>query len=156
MGLQKSILEETVGDLPLLKPICVEPSITVRDAIQMMRDRKLGCVVIIDENGKPQGMFSERHLIRLLSNGPAFLDDSVEKYMSDLWASIGKSESIAMVIHKMQQHGLRFLCVVDDQGKVVAQTGQKGVMRYIAEHFPHQVKVQMMESKLYMDQREGA
>jgi predicted transcriptional regulator len=156
MGLQKSINEETVGDLPLLKPICVEPSVTVREAIQMMRDRKLGCVIVKDENRKPQGMMSERHLIKLLPNGQAFLDDPVEKHMSELWASVGESESIAMVIHKMQYHGIRFLCVVDDQGKVVGQTGQKGVMRYIAEHFPHQVKVQMMESKLYMDQREGA
>ena len=46
--------------------------------------------------------------------------------------------------------------VLDDEGRPVGLTGQKGVMEYIAEHFPRQGKVQLMESKLHMDHREGA
>jgi hypothetical protein len=44
---------------------------------------------------------------------------------------------------------------VDRDGKPIGLTGQKGVIEFIVEHFPRQVKVQMMRSKLYMDAREG-
>lgn len=156
MGLQQSIRSEKVGDLNLLEPIKVGPDLPIRRAIEDMRQRKLGCVIIVDADDKPQGMFTERMLIKLLPRGAAFLDQPVSRYMSEFWAVIRHNESISNVIHKMRNHGLRFICVVDDDGKVVGLTGQKSVMRYLADHFPRQVKVQMLESKLYMDQREGA
>ena len=45
---------------------------------------------------------------------------------------------------------------VDDAGRVTGLTGQKGLMEYVAERFPRQIKVQMMSSKLHMNTREGA
>ena len=64
---------------------------------------------------------------------------------------------IAKVLDAMQNHGMRFVIVLDDDGKAIALTGQRGMMEYIADHFPRQVKVHMIDdAKLYMDQREGA
>ena len=45
---------------------------------------------------------------------------------------------------------------VDDQGKLVGLTGQKGLMEYVAEHFPGEVMVQRVGEKPYTQSREGA
>ena len=45
--------------------------------------------------------------------------------------------------------------VTDDDGRVDALTGQKGLMEYVAEHFPKQVMVQRIGSPVIQD-REGA
>ena len=102
------------------------------------------------------GLFSERRLVKLLADDQQFLDDPIEAHMSTESIKVSHDQPISCVLQMMQDHGLRFLVVVDDQGRIVGQTGQKSLIRYMAEHFPRSVKVQMMEAKLYMDQREGA
>jgi hypothetical protein len=56
----------------------------------------------------------------------------------------------------MQTKNLRFVVVTDEDGKAIALTGQKGLMEYVAEHFPQQVMVQRVGVKPYSSQREGA
>ncbi len=51
---------------------------------------------------------------------------------------------------------VRMLCVVDEQGRVVGLTGQRGLMEYVAEHFPGEVMVQRIGQPSYMSDREGA
>lgn len=156
MGLEQALQEQTVGALRLLAPIKVREDVTVREAVGLMRKRRLGCVVIVDESDQPIGQFSERALIKLLAEGSDFLDDPVGKHMAGSWTKIGISEPLGNAVHAMEEHGVRFLIVVDDNGKVTGLTGQKGMMKFLAEYFPRSVKVQDLASNISMDQREGA
>ena len=56
----------------------------------------------------------------------------------------------------MQLKNLRFLCVVDENGQVAGLTGQRGLMEYVAEHFPGEVMVQRIGQPPYLSDREGA
>ena len=66
------------------------------------------------------------------------------------------SDPIADVLEAMQLKNLRFLCVIDEEGQLAGLTGQKGLMEYVADHFPSQVMVQRIGSKPYITDREGA
>ena len=121
-----------------------------------MQKAKLGSVVVIDPENRVLGLFTERRLIKLVNAGKPFLDDPIEQHMATESIRISHNASISDVMEMMQGKGVRFLVVIDDDDKVVGQTGPKSVIRYMAEHFPRSVTVQMLESKLYMDQREGA
>ncbi len=156
MGLRHNILHDPVSELPLRQLIAVKGDAPVRHAVEQMQTRRLGCVVILDDEGRPLGQFTERLLIRLLLKNPGGLDEPVRRHMASAWAWVEETDPIAKVIECMEEKKLRFVLVLDKQGHPVGFTGQKGVMEYIAEHFPRQVKVQEMDSKLYMDQREGA
>ena len=46
--------------------------------------------------------------------------------------------------------------VLDNDGKVIALTGQKGLMEYIADHYPGQIMVQRVGVPPYSQSREGA
>lgn len=156
MGLHKNILSEPVSELELRQLMAVSPGTTCRQAVAFMRANRVGYVVIVDEAGRPLGMFTERMLVKLLVQDPALLDDPVENHMSGRAMRIGRNEPIAKVIEMMQTLAWRFLCVVDEQGRAVGVTGQRGIVEYIADLVPRQVKVQRMASEFFSDQREGA
>ena len=156
MGLRQDILSEPVSRLVLREIIALKPTDTVRHAVATMREKKLGCVVVADADGRPMGKLTERLLIKLLLAGPGKLEEPVSAHMAAVWGTVNLTDPIAKAIRVMQDKSLRFLIVLDGDGKAVGITGQRGLMEYIVERFPRAVKGQTMDSKLYMDQREGA
>lgn len=156
MGLQQNILHDTVADIELRELIAVSRNTSVRAAMGLMKQKKLGCVIVVDAKGRPIGKFTERRLLKLLLKNADQLDDPIHKHMYDTGDPVRRDATVSQMLRVMESRGLRFVCVVDEQGKAVALTGQKGLMEYIADHFPRQVKVQLMESKVYMSDREGA
>ena len=92
----------------------------------------------------------------MLSHGPLPLDEPVEKHMAERCPWVRASDPIADVLEAMQLKNIRLLCVVDEQDRVVGLTGQRGLMEYVAEHFPGEVTVQRIGQPPYLSDREGA
>lgn len=157
MGLREDITHETVADMPLRPALTVTPDTTVGQAVRVMRDRELGCVFVVDEQQRPTGKFTERELMKLLC-GCVPLDEPVVRHMVAIPEAgcVRMTDTVLKVLENMRETRLRFICVVDEAGRVTGLTGQKGLMEYIAERFPRQIKVQMMTSKLHLNTREGA
>ena len=156
MGLYQNMQDEPVSRLTLRDPIMVSPDVTIRDAILKMREKKLGCVVAVDDSKKPLGMFNESMLTQLLATTPTTLVEPLSKHLSTLLPWVKTTDKIADVLEAMQMKNIRFLCVVDEEGCLVGLTGQKGLMEYVAEHFPQQVMVQRIGGTPYSRQQEGA
>lgn len=146
---------EPVTQLALREPVLCRPGESVRVAVARMREKKLGCVIVIDENQKPLGMFTESMLTQMLASGATTLDEPVESHMAVKWPWVKQTDPIANVLEAMMTKNVRFICVVDDEGRVTGLTGQKGLMEYVAEHFPQQVMVQRVGSPPPAE-REGA
>jgi predicted transcriptional regulator len=156
MGLQEDIRSEMVSELPQRPVITVTADAAVREAVQLMIAHSCGAVFLLNDDGKPDGKFTERMLIKLMASGKPFMDDKVGDHREKFWAMIRHNEPISNLIHKLQTYGLRHVCVVDDDGKPVGRVGQRSIMEYMADHFPRAVKAQLADAKLFMAQREGA
>ena len=154
MGLYQNMLAEPVSELELREPAIAQPDETVRDAVEHMRTKKLGCVIVTDENRKPVGMFTEGMVTRLLSDDPAAMGRPIREQMANHFPWVKLTDPIVDVLTAMQTKNVRFLCVVDDDGQLAAITGQKGLMEYVADHFPT-VMVQRVGSPVPQE-REGA
>ena len=156
MGLHENIRTEPVSELPLRKAITIDPASSVREAIVEMKQERLGCVFVVDPEGRPIGIFTETMLNRLLLEGAWQLDELIEAHMAEQVPCVTRTDPIAMVLDAMQIRDVRFVCVVNGNGRVVALTGQKGLMEYIAEHFPREVMVQRVGTPPFPHEREGA
>lgn len=156
MGLRESILKDPVSEISLRELIAVTRLTPVREVAARMREKRLGCAIVVDRYNKPIGKFTERRLMKLLLENPANLDKPVEKFMYNSANPIGVNEPIAKLIEMMQKQKLRFICVTDEKGRAVALTGQKGLMEYIAEQFPRAVKAEQAKTRLFTTEREGA
>jgi CBS domain-containing protein len=156
MGLYENIRREPVSRLSLREPVVVGLEATVRDAVRCMRQRKLGCAIVVDEQNKPVGLFAESRLTRLLRECPSAIEDPISKHLDREWPTVNLSDPISCVLAALEFANIRFLIVVDDRGRLAGLTGQKGLMEYVAEHFPRQVTVQRIGGKPFPADREGA
>lgn len=156
MGLFENVKNETVNRLAMRPVVTIKPGATVRDVVQQLRAAQLGCAIAVDTTGKPQGMFTEAMLRGLLVRDPATINDPIESHLAKTFPWVKTSDPIETVLAAMETKNIRFVVVVDEEGTVVGITGQKGLMEYVAEHFPGEVLVQRVGSKGYPEQREGA
>lgn len=156
MGLYENMLTEPIRQLALRDAITMPAELSVRDAVLRMRDRKLGCVIVVDEQDKPLGMFTEAMLRRLLIDDRSALDDSVQNRMARQFPCAKITDPVVTVLEAMQAENHRFVCVVDETGRVAGLTGRKGLMEYIADHFPQTVLTERAGAESPRSQREGA
>ena len=91
----------------------------------------------------------------MISKRPAAIDGPVAEHLSPDPACVGRDRPISDLVATMRERDLRFVVVTDEEGRAVALTGQKGLMEYIAEHFPEEVLTQRI-GKPSMRNREGA
>lgn len=156
MGLLENMHNEPVSELALREPVTTTPNATIREAISAMRAKKLGCVIVIDEHRRPQGMFTESMLTQLLVENPQAIDDAVAKHTAPQWPHVDLSDRIEVMLDALHLKNVRFLSVVNEQDQLVGLTGQKGLMEYVADNFPGEVMVQRIGGSPFPDKREGA
>ena len=156
MGLQENFRKERIDQLTLREPVTVPANTLVRDAVVLMQKKNIGCAIVIDGDRKPIGMFTESMLTEMLSHDDAAINEPLEKHMAERCPWVKKTDPISDVLGAMLLNNTRLLCVVDEKGRVAGLTGQRGLMEYVAEHFPGEVMVQRIGQPSYLSDREGA
>ena len=156
MGLQENFKSDRIDQLNLREPVTVLRSASIRDAVKLMREKDIGCAIVVDGDRKPIGIFTESMLTETLAHRPGTMDESIEKHMADRCPWVRTTDPVSELLEAMQLKNIRLVCVVDEQDRVVGLTGQRGLMEYVAEHFPGQVMVQRVGLPPYYSEREGA
>jgi CBS domain-containing protein len=60
----------------------VRPDQTVRDAVALLVDKRIGAVVVVDDTGRPMGIVSERDIVRELAKNENVLNEPVSRVMT--------------------------------------------------------------------------
>jgi CBS domain-containing protein len=60
----------------------VKPDQTVRDAVALLVDQRIGAVVVVDETGRPVGIVSERDVVRELAKNENVLNEPIGRVMT--------------------------------------------------------------------------
>lgn len=155
MSLFDELQNSTVGELVLREAPTVTPRQAVRDAVQVMREKKLGCVFVVDEQWHPIGIFNEAMLRMLLALNPGDLDALIASQMDPQVPHVYRDDPVLLMLEAMDRQNTRFLAVLDKDHRLVALTGQKGLMEFIATYYPYEVLVQSLAGSTPTE-REGA
>jgi CBS domain-containing protein len=87
---------------------------SVRDAVALLADRKIGAVPVLDSGGI-SGIFSERDLVRCVcDHGPGVLDWPVDRVMSSPVETVDTQTPILAALATMTQLRMRHLPVVEN------------------------------------------
>ena len=156
MALRENLRRDPISALTLHKVVTAAPETSVAAAVELMRGGETGAVIIVGEDGRPAGMFTEKLLIRLLAYRPDALEEPVSAHQSARIVCVKADEPIADLIATMQEHALRWVCVVDDDGRPTGLADLLGVIEYVVDHVPRIVKVEPVEPRLSLQKREGA
>jgi len=111
--------------------IAVSSGISIREAAEIMAKYGIGSVMVLDHDGTPLGIFTERDLVKAVAKGVG-LDAPVDEVMSRSLIVIQQDESVVSAAMKMIENGIRHLPVVDDRGRLVGIISIRDVLRDIA------------------------
>ena len=96
----------------------IDPKVTVFDALQQMAEHGIGALLVM-ENGKPVGLFSERDYARKLAlRGLRSRETTVSAIMSSPVLTISPDASVQEALSVMTEKFVRHLPVVDGSGVI--------------------------------------
>lgn len=114
-------------DLVRRPHVTVGVGVSVRDVVRVVYENSIGSIVIVDDVGRPIGIFTERDLLRLVAQG-ASLDSPVDSVMSRDLVVVKDVEGVIRAAMLVSEHRIRYLPVVDDEGKLVGVISVRDVV----------------------------
>jgi len=100
------------------KVLSIDPSVTVFDALKQMADHGIGALLVL-QNGKPVGLFSERDYARKLAlRGLRSRETPVSAVMSSPVITISPDASVQEGMQVMTEKFVRHLPVLDSSGVI--------------------------------------
>jgi CBS domain-containing protein len=106
----------TIIDIMRKKLETIEEMASVQEAAKKMKDKNVSSLLVVDTNGKPQGLVTERDLVRKVC-----IDDTStsmvtnKEIMSTPLITINSTSSPSIAADMMLQNNVRHLLVVDDK-----------------------------------------
>lgn len=100
------------------KVVTIKKEASILDAVILLSERHIGSIVVVDDEQKCVGMFTERDAIRIIAQKfPT--DQALDKVMSKHVITVGLEESYNEAKRLLLTHNIRHLPVTDQTGKVI-------------------------------------
>lgn len=104
----------TVSDIMRKKLETIEDTASVQKTAEKMKERNVSSLVVVDMNGKPQGLITERDLVRKVCVNRLPTTEVINKeIMSSPLLTIAPDSSPSVAADMMLQHNVRHLLVVE-------------------------------------------
>ncbi len=134
--LSGSFLCKSLSTLGLKQPISVTSGTSVQEVLGLLRDNKIGAVLVVNERGAVLGIFTERDCVLKVLDvvkdlGAAKVDD----FMTKDPVKETPECSIAYALNLMSSGGFRHLPIVDDEDKPIGVISVKDVVDAIVGSF---------------------
>jgi signal-transduction protein with cAMP-binding, CBS, and nucleotidyltransferase domain len=98
------------------KLVTMEESASVQEAANKMKDKNVSSLVVVDKNGQPQGLITERDLVRKVCIHDAYTSKIPNKeIMSSPLITIDSKSSPSEAVDIMLQNSVRHLLVIDNE-----------------------------------------
>ena len=113
-------------------PITAKPDTKLLEAAKKMAAYNIGSLPVVDDQGRLLGIITERDIVRIIAeHGPQALEDPVEKHMTRNPVTAHPEDPIPALAHKMLEHGIRHIPVVDEQGRLQGVVSIRRILRHI-------------------------
>lgn len=119
--------------------ISVKPETPVKDVVQTLAEKKIGAVLVIDEDDKLVGILSERDIVRTLASQSAnTLNMLAEELMTHMPTVTSPESSVVQAMEIMTEGRFRHLPVVSN-GKLVGLVSIGDVVKARIDQQAHEV-----------------
>ncbi|MCX5660180.1 MAG: CBS domain-containing protein [Planctomycetota bacterium] len=134
-ALQRSLAEDTVDVIQIRPFETVPPTMTVKEAMQMMVDLDIACLMIV-ENDRLIGVFSERNVLdNVAPDYEAVKGKPIRAVMTKDPASVHITDNVGKAVNLMAVSGFRHVPILDVDEKVTGIVGPRRVTAYLQKYF---------------------
>lgn len=135
-----AVLKRRIRELPTLPPaVALGYSATVRDAIEVMRQKQLSCVLVV-EHGQLVGVFTERDVVTKVAAAPLDVDHvQLRDVMQPDPECLQLDDELVYALHLMNRGAYRHVPVVDEQRRPTALVSMQAIMDALVAAFPQEL-----------------
>ena len=127
---ERCLMEDTVTALPPRAAVTLPTTALVGEAIQKMLTCDIGAVLIVADDGRLLGIFSERDLLTKVVDDPYYATKPLCQFMTPNPETVRETDTLAFVLHKMDGGGYRHLPVLKD-GQPLGMISVRDMLRHI-------------------------
>ncbi len=127
----QQLLYDPISSLDLPAPECVSADTSVADAVETMRSKNLGCLLVVDKQGLLRGIFAQGDLFEKVAGRDIDLTKiTVDSLMTKDPTALKTSDPIGHLLHLMSLHGFRHIPIVDPDGRPVGLASFKVMLKF--------------------------
>jgi CBS domain-containing protein len=105
----------TLRDIMRKRLETIDNSASVQDAAKKMKDKDVSSLIVVDREGKPQGLVTERDLVTKVCINDTFTSAITnQQIMSVPLITINSTSTPAIAADMMLRYNVRHLLVIDD------------------------------------------
>jgi CBS domain-containing protein len=126
-----------VRQLMTSNPACCTPDTPLPEVARMMLRCDCGEIPVVESTTsmRPMGVITDRDItIRAVAEGRNPLEMTAASCMTQRCITVRETASIMDCIHLLEEHKIRRIPVVDDQGRICGIVSQADVARRIDHH----------------------
>ncbi|HYO91578.1 MAG TPA: CBS domain-containing protein, partial [Pyrinomonadaceae bacterium] len=109
----RRVRKDSVNHLEIEDYVCIEPTTTLSEAINRMKEDEGGCAIIC-EGGRITGIFTERDLIAKVIGEEVDMNAPVSQYMTQAVETLSSEATIGDAVELMNRKGYRNIPLVRD------------------------------------------
>lgn len=133
--IESKLLTDALKQLEPSQPITVSPRAAVADAIKIMADKGVGCVLVA-EGDKLLGVFTERDVLRKVAHRCAEVwKNPVSEFMTADPESLAGDAPIGFAVNLMAVGGYRHVPIIEND-KLTGIISIRDVMSYMSKWYP--------------------
>ncbi len=137
------LLGEPLTLLPTRPPLTLAPTASVKDAMQAMKRRHRGCVLITEDGSVRSpltGIFTERDvLLKVIDSGRNPADVALGDVMVPDPETLPIDAKLAWALNMMSVGGFRHLPVTDERGWPAFILSVRDIVDFLVEAFPAEI-----------------
>ena len=155
LGVNYYVGVKTVDHVMTKRILMVSPEETLKCVIFKMENIVSGCA-IVEQNGRPVGMLTERDMAALILRGCDLETTPVKEVMSSPVISVKYEVSTYGAVDLMNRHKMRRLVVVDSEERVVGLLLQDNIIKELEDSYVDFLKRMLVERDRSLDETRAA
>ncbi len=130
----RNACDQRVSVLPTDDYVAVSPYTPLSQAIEVMKKDEGGCVIVSDD-GRVAGIFTERDLLTKVLGQHVDLDSPISEWMQPAVETLSSEATIGDAVRLMNEKSFRNIPLVR-KGELVGSISVFDIITYLAECYP--------------------
>jgi CBS domain-containing protein len=133
-----------VTDIMTRDVMCAQADLPIKTIIDLLVNRYIGCVPVVDDDGCPIGMITKRDLVAPMANRVATADEcpewwalapcTAEELMLPLAFTLDERATVAQAAALMAAEDLHHVPIVSAKGRLVGVVSSLDIVRWLARN----------------------
>ncbi|WP_436900341.1 CBS domain-containing protein [Halovenus halobia] len=121
-----------VGRLMSPDVVTVTPEDSVEFAAELLRDKTIGSVVVVDEDEQLRGILTSTDFVHIVAENDPKDESTVRDYMTSDVVTVGAQDSIQEAADQLITYGIHHLPVVDNDNHVIGMLSTTDLAAYLS------------------------